>query len=1450
TDPLDESSWDTLTRLAKNLDKHDRLAEVYGEALAETGVDEPVTAKLATITGRLHEEKTGDLALAAQFYRSALEFNPADLPVFEALAGVYRREEEWEALVTLHRGRVEVAESDDERRELLHVMAQVSEREKSEADAAVDLYREVLELDREDARAIDELDRLLTQGERWQDLVEHVRHRIDIALGSEDEVPLKHRLGELLVDRLDDRGGALDVFEEITDAAPSFAPTVAKLEQMVTAVENRLRITQLLEPIYRGADEWRKLVAIFEAQVELGDDPSEQVRLLGEIGRLHEERGRDGVLAFTAWSRAFVLEPHDQATRAELDRLATLLEAWDQQVAAYEAAVAAADDPTLVTELLTVVAGTHDKRRGDPRSAIETYERILVHDSEVVEPLSQLEQLHMMVGDWLGLVDVIGRRVERVYDAEERGELLRRQASVLEELIGDRDGAIEAYEKATVENDTDEIALEGLDRLYTAAGNSDKLGEILARRLAVETDSELRVEVAMRLGTLLETQLSRPEDAIDAFNRVLDDDAQNMDAIVCLARLYERQAMWPDLLGNIRLRAGMAEDDSVRVELTHRAGEVLERELDDVHEALAMYEEALSLDGHYPPTFDALLRIANLADYRERAAEILEPRLEIQERWDDLASLLTLLVEAESDPMGRRDRLRRIAGVHEQGRSDLDAAFDALSRALAEDPADPETADELERVGVMLGAHDRVADALSARASSVLDPTVASLLFTRLARIAEENLGNDQRAIEAYARASEQVGDDDALLAALDRLYAKTEAFSELAGVLERRIGLSNDPEERNGFLLRLGTVKETHHGDLRGAFNAYQEVLESEPTDMLALQSMERLADDEGLAAEVVETLDSVYRQTGATEKVADLYDVRIRLADSDGERARLLIEAASIYETELGRGDRALDAVRRAFELDPRDQSLLDDVERLAGATGGWESMRGLVERVTESGDVEQLVAKDLNLRAATWYHQHLGDAEAAEARLRAAIDADPESGDGYEALIEILEVAGREADLVASLMAWAAVELDETLKKERLSRSAQMADSALGDAHKAMECYQAILAFEPADLPTLAELTVLVAAEERWDEVASLLARRIDAEPDPQTRLAVRHDLASVHLGKREAASDAVDAYRGVLDEDPTDLTAIDALEGLYETEERWEDLAELLERRLDVAQNQAEQITARVRLARLSEQRFGRREEAMEQLRAILEMDSQNGDALDELERLLGLDSKWDELVELLDRRANDAAAAAQSDVEVDILLRLAAVQEDQLGDDAQAMATNQRVLDKSPHHEGALRALLELHEKADDWESVAKDLVRIIGVSEGEEAIAAAYRLADVATSKLEDMAQAESALRAAYALDPSRGESGTKLKAHYEAQEQWDELALILADEEASAPDDAAKVALLKEIASIYEERLGDPGQAAEHLERASHLTPDDREVLLPLCDLYIAAGRSADAIP
>jgi golgin subfamily B member 1 len=560
-----------------------------------------------------------------------------------------------------------------------------------------------------------------------------------------------------------------------------------------------------------------------------------------------------------------------------------------------------------------------------------------------------------------------------------------------------------------------------------------------------------------------------------------------------------------------------------------------------------------------------------------------------------------------------------------------------------------------------------------------------------------------------------------------------------------------------------------------------------------------------------------------------------------------RLLQEAAEIWERELSNASKALETLRRAFALDSRDEMLLGEIERLAESTGEWESLRGLVEKVSDSPDLDAMLVRDLNLRAAAWYRDRLGDAEAAEACLRRAVDADPEAADAHSQLVDLLDGGGREADLVAALRAWAQHELDEFAKKDRLRRAAQVAESALGDVDTSAACHEAILEADGSDPESLAELGRIREQQGRHAEVVDLLARRVDVAADPQERLALRRRMAELYAGPLESQDKAVEAFQGVLDEDPTSLEAIESLERLYEKMQRWDDLRELIDRRLDIAETDEARIAARVRLARLMEQAFGQRAEAREQLREILEMDPRNREALDELERLLEAEERWDDLLEVLERRVGDAEGDAEA---VEVLRRLAALHGDRRGDAAKAVETHERVLERDGNDLIALRALVALHEAADASERQAEVLERLLDLLEPAEAVNVALDLARLAEEKLADVARTEAALQRARGLDPADGSIREQLKAHYEKHGEHAKLAEMLAEEEPDAPDTPARVALLQRIADIYDKQLADPASAASYLERASQLVPDDRGVLLPLCDLYIAAGRQSDAIP
>jgi tetratricopeptide (TPR) repeat protein len=1453
-DPRDESSWDTLTRLAKVLERWDRLADTYRDTLKEIGVDDAVTYKLATLAGELYESRANRAESAVELYRLAAAYAPTERAPFDALERLLTRSQSWADLLKVYRDRIDVAESDDERLALLNKSAEVERDRNADADRAITIYREMLELDPTHPSATEALESLLVARERWNDLADLLRLRIDHADGSDAEVTLKARLGEVQAKHLRDLDAAIDTYEDVLRSRPDHQPSVSALEALIVEPAHQLRIIRILEPIYSITDQWKKQIAIHEAEAKLTDEPAEQVRLLSEIARLHEDRGRNADAAFSAYARALGIEPGNDEVRGNVDRLAAMLDDWNGLVVCYEAAIARTNDTVVQASLLSTLARVHDEKRGDPRAAIQTFERILAVDPQDPSPLDALEALHTMVGDWRGMVATLEKKVERSYDPVERGETLRRAGSVAEDLLGDPAMAIALYKRAIQEDDTDAIGYESLDRLYAEASDFAQLAPVLSRRLELETDADLRADIALRLGEIAEGHLREPETAIRAYQQALADRPGEAAAVTSLGRLYERQAQWPDFLENLRMQAATAESSQARVALLFRAAEVLERELDDVSEALATHENVLSIDPRHEPSIAALVRISRLEDHREQASQIVLPFLEAQGRWQDVAELEELVVAASSDPFEKQQHLRRLAQIHEEGRGDKAAAFEATRRALAEDASDRSLVDQLERLGGELKVWEQVADTLSARAGGSVDADTGLDLLGRLARIAEGPLADDARAIDAHRRRLQIVSDDETSLAALDRLYTKGSSWSELVDVVERRAqaAASGPPAEHTELLVRLGALRWERFSDTSAAFAAFREVLERDPSEPRALGATEGLLADERLVSEVVEVLDVAYRATGATAKIAGLYDVRIRLADSDGERVRLWIDLAQLRENDLADAAGALDCLIKAYELDPRDEALLSDLERLAGASGRFEALRGLAERVAETTGKDALdstMKRDLFVRAAGWYRDRLADTESAEKALRAALAADRESPEANEQLVEILREPGRERSLVDALLAWAEVELDEPAKIARLFEAARLAESAMRDAGIARRAFERVLDGDPANAEALDELTRLATSEQRWGDAASLLERRIDVESDPDRRVGQRRRLATVVRDRIQDPKRAIEAWQAVLDEVPTDLESIGALETLFESEKRYRDLEDLVQRRLDIAESEADRTAARVRLARLAELQ-GRRGEAMEQLRDILADAPNDREALDALEGLYQADGKLDLLAESVASRAEAAAQAGDRTEELRLLGRLAQIQERDLKKPADAAATFERVRVQRPDDTDNLASLARLY-KALGRHKDAVEALETIGRSlSGEAAVANALEVADLAEGPLADTAVAETALRRALSIAPGHAAARTKLRALFDKTKNHAGRAELLAEDAEAEGDKAKKLALYKEIADLYAKQLNDAGRAAQYFEKAVALDPEDRNSLLPLCDLYIAAGRSGDAVP
>ncbi|HET8936086.1 MAG TPA: tetratricopeptide repeat protein, partial [Polyangiales bacterium] len=1382
----DEDVWEKLSRLAKVGNQWARLARILAEPLqGDAVVEDPIAAKLARYVASLYDERVGDLGAAATLYEKALAFDLDDSLAFRSLESLYRRLKNWNALLGLYTRRAEEAKNDGERSELLHKRAALQIQELADPKGAMATYRELLELKPDDLIATTGLEQQLVAAEDWPGLAEHLRFQIEQTRPGKHQLALKHRLADLLWNRLDERAQAVDLWSEVLADDPSHAASLETLERHVQNAEQRLRVTEVLEPAYRARDQWKKLIAIHESRLDLVDDPGEITRLLSEMGELYEKRANDLPSAFQAYARAFAKDPEDETLRGHVDRLAARTAAYAEQVAAYEAALNASQHNATKLFLLGEVARLQDERLGDPRASIAAYERALAIEPESPELLDALESLHTMVADWRGLVNVLERKAQIVQDPQECGELHRRVGSVYEDLISDREAAITAYQRAVEQFAGDEIALEALDRLYGSSGRALPLYETLERRIALSSDPALRAELGLRLGFLADVRLHRTNDAIQAYRAVLDDDAENATAIAHLSSLFERTGQWSELLENLRLQISLAREPEERVRLHCRAGDVLLTRVFDIPEAIDNYREALQLDPTAPEALNGLMELTRDDTYRMQAVEVVEPLLRNHERWDDLVTLIERKLLGLNDAVARRDELLNLAAVREHGQKDRSAAFEALTRALAEDASDSSLIDDLERLAADLSIWERLYDVLMQRAADLADANQASELLKRAGQLAERELQDPVRAIESYGLAASLDDDADDTLAALDRLYMEAKRWDSLVDVIERRVAASREPAARAELLLRLGELRVREFNDGRGAFVAYSEVLESDPSDQRALSGMTALGEHPDLAHDVLDVLERCYRDTQAIDKVVDLCELRAKLAPTDAEKARLLREASRMWEHDLNQPRRALITLRRAFELDPSEFALLDDLEHLAQLGRAWDVLSGLAEKAalhpafagTDGVDPDDKHA--FYARVARWYREFLHDVPGEIACLRAMVGLKLDDMEAQQRLLELYRQSQDQRAVLAQLRVLASVDDQVPGQIASLHEAGALALS-LGDPKQALDLYLELLELAPEDNVALSTLSDLSAAQGNYEDAVKYLERWLDAQHDARRRVSLHHAIAATLAGPIGDVSRAIDAYKRLLEEFPGEPAAMASLETLFVDAARYQDLEALWNSELDLADDADRRSQLHLRLAGLYERQLNDPKRAFEQLRVMLEEQPEHADAAEEFERLLAQIGSDDEREAWLNQRVERGLESGNLDVTLSCLWQLSDLYKDK---PEQREATLARIHELEPSDVKAIASLVDLYRNDGRYSAAASGMRLLVPLLPAADAIKVALDLAELAETQLNDLSLAEQALRYALALNSEQPAVRDRLKQLLRKAESFAVLAELLEEE-------------------------------------------------------------------
>src|SRR5690606_31866842 len=134
-------------------------------------------------------------------------------------------------------------------------------------------------------------------------------------------------------------------------------------------------------------------------------EPAERIHLLLEAGLLYEEKRRAPNDAFERFLEAFKTDPTQAVVREAVERLAEAVNGWDQAIAAYGEAIAAAIDEDVQVEL-RLMLGRLLTKVSKIDEAIEQYRAVYDARGDDMEAIGALEALYRQTEKYRDLLDI------------------------------------------------------------------------------------------------------------------------------------------------------------------------------------------------------------------------------------------------------------------------------------------------------------------------------------------------------------------------------------------------------------------------------------------------------------------------------------------------------------------------------------------------------------------------------------------------------------------------------------------------------------------------------------------------------------------------------------------------------------------------------------------------------------------------------------------------------------------------------------------------------------------------------------------------------------------------------------------------------------------------------------------------------------------------------------
>jgi tetratricopeptide (TPR) repeat protein len=1389
----DEAAWDKVEALAAELDSPDEVLAAYKRVLSGTMEADRAEA-LGRRGVRFHEEWFGqDPAGLSVLLGRVVELAPRSDWAFQQLTVVLTVAERWDDLLGLYDKQLAGTKDKSRQEKLLDEAYQIAKDLAANSAKAVKYLHRLYGITR-DAKQATALERLLEKHESWRELISFWEQRIEHVPPAERPL-VRLRIARTWFDNLDDPGRALETLrlllaEPGREAADQGASEL--LERLATAPQAAPAIREgaldLLRGHHEAAGRADDIVRVMEAALPLAD-LERQIALHRDAAQRLAELGKHDA-AIEHYATLLRLDPTSLSAQRALRQLAQSSDRLDRYADAAADAAERATDPARKVALLTDAARAR-LDLDDDSGAIDLFKQALAEPGiprgDVLSVARRLDELLARGGRNEERLPVLEKLAAAESVPSSQRALIGDVARLAEEL-GDADRALAAWRRRLDNDPGDMAALGAVIDLLEKEERWPELVTALEQRLDRITRAGQKRTDLIRVARIYERELSDPERAIAAWNRIKDEtdgQVRAPDVVAALTALYTSTGKWREL-GSL-LEEASGQESLQLIDQLVRLGDANRLHLGSPEAALGFYQRALDIDSRHPGARAGLVPLLEVPAARTGAAEALGRAYRAAEDWPSYLALVDARLAGAGDAEEKLRVLREAAAIHERI-GDPDAALAALARAFPLAPKDRALADQLIRLAKAQGRFDEALEGFRNAALALKDDAhAAALLRGREGELLEE-LNDLPGAHTAYfAVLAVDPGNLPATQAVV-RIGSRLGRWVEVAAAICDCIRTRGRIEES-----LLNEIDEA-----AGETNTYDEMCRvlSAAVDQGGLEPH--------LAAEMHVRIAHWHRDRRAAPASAEL-SLR-RAVACDATRLDALRELVALQEQDPGKN--LYETLQRLADADPRDLDVVHRASELA------------VDTLGDRGLAKSSLNTLLGRATAAW---------RGTAPARGKLPPSDYVAWAVDRLVD-LHVQSQEANAALDLLVDASrLPFDAETRLALRHRAAGVAEEVLKDEAGAIEMYRGILGQKPDDTEAIDRLAELYRKQDRTAELLALRRHELSLPLEPDRRLALRLQLVSL-IDDIDRRGGRLELLRANLSDSAGHQASIDSISELLGNAGRHKELADLLaeqSRRLDMTEHGEPAARLWAQVAQISEKQLADPDRAIQAHRRVIAL-APTQESLDALARLYMERGEPAEAVPWLERALNGAAglqAATDPTRRSELSLRLARAHTGAHRPD-RAITCLERAVEGGAGTREVRQMLADLYRQAERWEPLARLLTDSLPVVTDEETASAwARESAEIFHSRLGAPELARPALERALSQLPEdrslRAMMAASLRASGETARAREMLEALIADFGRRRSKERAVVHV--ELA-LVERAEGNLDKAVVELEQASQM--------------------------